>query len=182
MDELTVKQGKSALSERSIQRFMLRKLEALETIFRLLGMNQRKVGEEERLRRWDAYGRFVPALLERLVSPDTPDFSRVAVGSLLDYFIPGWRAHVSKDVLGYTLRRASPEVRAWRDKVLERDDFICTECGATKDLHAHHIMRWADYPALRISADNGITLCERCHLKAHGGAWSLVPLNSWAPI
>lgn len=42
------------------------------------------------------------------------------------------------------------------------DDSGCFECGATEDIHQHHVV-----PRLRGGAKT-IPLCYRCHLKAHG--------------
>ena len=57
-------------------------------------------------------------------------------------------------------------VRRWRNKVIERDK-CCQECGNTYDLHAHHIVNWADDPINRINVDNAITLCRKCHANYH---------------
>lgn len=43
-----------------------------------------------------------------------------------------------------------------------------------KDLQAHHIIHWSDCKDnkdLRYATENGITLCRKCHLEAHGGSW-----------
>ena len=53
--------------------------------------------------------------------------------------------------------------------VLERDNYICQECGITNglgktiNLEVHHIKSYAENPELRFDIDNGITLCEECH-------------------
>jgi 5-methylcytosine-specific restriction endonuclease McrA len=57
--------------------------------------------------------------------------------------------------------------RLWRKTVLERDAHQCRRCHATEHLHAHHKKRWKDHPELRYDVDNGITLCQGCHWKAH---------------
>lgn len=62
----------------------------------------------------------------------------------------------------------------WRNAVKERDGYKCRECGATDRLHAHHVKSWNDYPDLRFDVDNGLTLCVRCHQKAHG-----FPFPAW---
>lgn len=57
----------------------------------------------------------------------------------------------------------TPEYRQWRYSVFARDGFTCQMCGEKKELEGHHIKRWADFPALRYSQSNGITLCKSCH-------------------
>ncbi len=54
-----------------------------------------------------------------------------------------------------------------REMILERDKFKCTECGATEDLHIHHLYYYKTkidpwtYPD-----DALVTLCQLCH-----GSW-----------
>jgi len=66
--------------------------------------------------------------------------------------------HPSKPRLGTT---------GWRSAVLRADNRNCRRCGATENLHAHHIKPWAKYPDLRYVLDNGVTLCETCHSVEH---------------
>lgn len=65
-----------------------------------------------------------------------------------------------RDITGY------PE---WRRKVYERDRYTCQACGDAKggNLVAHHILNYTEHPDLRVSVENGITLCESCHKKFH---------------
>lgn len=67
---------------------------------------------------------------------------------------------------------------AWSKAIKSRDK-VCQECGADEQLHAHHIKRWKDYPSLRYDLNNGITLCQPCHERAHGRGfkfkWNTTP-------
>jgi hypothetical protein len=61
----------------------------------------------------------------------------------------------------------------FRKMVLERDDWTCQKCGASKDidiemeLHAHHIDPVVNNPIESCDVDNGITLCKICHEEVH---------------
>ena len=64
--------------------------------------------------------------------------------------------------------RNSQEYLAWRTSVYERDNFTCLCCDEVGGrLHAHHILAFSKYPALRFDIDNGSTLCKKCHIKLH---------------
>lgn len=65
-----------------------------------------------------------------------------------------------------SLVRRSLEYRLWREAVFKRDNWTCQECkkrGST--MHAHHIKPFYLFPELRLSIDNGMTLCIECHIK-----------------
>lgn len=64
--------------------------------------------------------------------------------------------------------RQSIEYKIWRDAVYKRDYWTCQICGKKpKNIVAHHIFNFVDYPHLRFAIDNGKTLCRRCHLELH---------------
>ena len=64
--------------------------------------------------------------------------------------------------------RLKVEPEAYRQlcqEVLERDSWRCQTCGGIEGLQVHHIQ-----PRSRLgddSAENLISLCVRCHQKAH---------------
>lgn len=80
---------------------------------------------------------------------------------------PKWRG-------GRTLLRqkdyTNPAYIAFRDGVLERDNYTCRDCGARSNLHAHHIEPWATHAELRYEIANGVTLCHGCHAARHRGS------------
>jgi 5-methylcytosine-specific restriction endonuclease McrA len=59
------------------------------------------------------------------------------------------------------------ELKDWRKAILERDEYRCVKCFSDKDLHAHHIKPWDQYPNLRFDLENGQALCRSCHLSVH---------------
>ena len=62
--------------------------------------------------------------------------------------------------------RHSAELKDWRRKVYERDNYKCRAKGKHKGmLNAHHIKSFSKYPELRFVVSNGITLCEKHHKK-----------------
>ena len=55
----------------------------------------------------------------------------------------------------------------WTTMVLDRDNYICQECGSKNDVVAHHIIPVAEDFILSGDIDNGITLCKECHIEKH---------------
>lgn len=82
---------------------------------------------------------------------------------------PTWKGGVEY----HRVERSTYEYRYWRKKVFERDLYTCKNCGDKSrknhsvSLAAHHIKNWNDNIDCRYDIDNGITLCERCHLNFH---------------
>jgi hypothetical protein len=62
------------------------------------------------------------------------------------------------------VREVQPELR---EIVLERDKYKCVKCDSINDLQCHHILPVNIEPLLSADIDNCITLCEKCHIKAH---------------
>ena len=62
----------------------------------------------------------------------------------------------------------SREVSTYLRKLcFERDNWECQKCGATENLHCHHINGYAQNKILANDIDNVITLCKSCHKKVH---------------
>ncbi len=59
------------------------------------------------------------------------------------------------------------EHNIWKDKVKNRDNNRCINCGNPDNLHAHHLQSFHAYPDKRIEVDNGVTLCDDCHVDFH---------------
>ena len=64
--------------------------------------------------------------------------------------------------------RISWNYKEWKRKVFERDGYKCVKCGASENLHAHHIVPWQLSEELRFDVDNGKALCNICHAKLEG--------------
>ena len=65
----------------------------------------------------------------------------------------------------------SKEWKKIRVSVLERDMYICQECGATDCNTVHHIKHInehnIDNPAITLNPDNLETICHDCHDRIH---------------
>ena len=82
---------------------------------------------------------------------------------------PSWKGGVKH----HRVERSTYEYRYWRTSVFERDLYTCQCCGIKSgngkrvELNAHHINNWKDNEDLRYCIDNGITLCNICHMSFH---------------
>jgi len=69
------------------------------------------------------------------------------------------------------LIRTSTKNKEWIRKVFERDDFTCQKCNKRNcSHHAHHIINFGDIindDKLLFDISNGITLCEKHHMRFH---------------
>ena len=62
--------------------------------------------------------------------------------------------------------RNSLDYRIWREAVFARANWTCVLCFQVGGkLHADHIKPFSLYPELRLTIDNGRTLCVVCHKK-----------------
>lgn len=120
---------------------------------------------------------YVVGAMVVIMSPHSTNYQRTACAMLLDCLIPWWRDHLSLAAVGAISDRGDIAVRRWRCAVLERDGYCCAECGDEGQLEAHHIIRWADSPFLRVEPDNGITLCKACHVALHKGGRNLAAFH-----
>ena len=72
------------------------------------------------------------------------------------------------DILEEKTLRENKEYYDFRKNVLERDGHKCVECKSKKKLNVHHIIPFRYDPFHQgIDIDNGKTLCQKCHGKAH---------------
>lgn len=81
---------------------------------------------------------------------------------------PNWRGGISPE---NERQRKTAAYKEWRTIVFERDGYRCVDCGDRAQvghrviLHADHIKPFAAHPHLRLSVENGRTLCAPCHRK-----------------
>jgi hypothetical protein len=76
-----------------------------------------------------------------------------------------------KKLMGVEYQLPDYEGKTFRAKVLWRDKYTCQHCGCHENLQAHHIRHKAHGGTN--SPQNGICLCETCHLQLHDGKWVL---------
>jgi len=73
----------------------------------------------------------------------------------------------------YSIDRNNSQLKTWRKKVWERDDYTCMVCRKydykNKDhtLNAHHFEGYLVDEDSRYDINNGFTLCKDCHTKFH---------------
>ena len=62
--------------------------------------------------------------------------------------------------------------KKFREAVFKRDNNMCRICGKDGPLDAHHIINRNCFENGGYELDNGISLCEECHLKAENLEYS----------
>ena len=83
---------------------------------------------------------------------------------------PFWKGN---QILNPRTERGLPEYREWRRSVFGRDNYTCQCCGIHTGLgkrvrlEAHHIFDFKNHKDKMFDVDNGITLCDKCHIKFH---------------
>lgn len=55
----------------------------------------------------------------------------------------------------------------WKRDIHEKYNYMCDKCGSTEKLNTHHLYNWSEYPEKRFDLDNGVLLCEKCHILFH---------------
>jgi len=71
---------------------------------------------------------------------------------------PHWKGGISRN------KHSNLSAVKWRAKVFKRDNWTCQACGVVgRNLEAHHIKSWSQYPKYRYKLNNGVTLCKECH-------------------
>lgn len=63
----------------------------------------------------------------------------------------------------------SPQWKAKRKVILERDNYTCTKCGCKDKLQVHHTYYLRDKMPWQVPDSCLITLCRSCHKKEHEG-------------
>lgn len=63
--------------------------------------------------------------------------------------------------------RGSLESKQWRKDVFNRDHYQCICCGSKQFISAHHKNSFEWCIDQRFNINNGVTLCEDCHLDFH---------------
>lgn len=82
----------------------------------------------------------------------------------------GWERVMQGKVMIMDLYSSQPW-KAKRKKILRRDEYLCQWCkryGRRVDATTvHHIEHYEDRPDLALVDSNLISLCDKCHNKAH---------------
>ena len=69
-------------------------------------------------------------------------------------------------------RKTTTARNKWSAQVKSNAGNRCQYCGATDKLAAHHIKPLRLFPELDLVVENGVCLCRRHHLAAHGGVFN----------
>ncbi|RWR06726.1 hypothetical protein QNH23_06350 [Siminovitchia fortis] len=64
-------------------------------------------------------------------------------------------------------KRSSAKTQRWSVYIRNINGNKCMLCGASENLHAHHLDSYLENEERRFDIDNGVCLCQRCHWKFH---------------
>lgn len=116
-------------------------------------------------------GKKCPKISLQRMGNKNPMFGKPAWNKGIHYSqITGEKHHNWKGGISSENRkiRTSLEIKLWRKACMERDDFTDQNTGIKGGyLVVHHINNFADFPELRTSISNGITLSKKSHLDFH---------------
>lgn len=92
--------------------------------------------------------------------------SSLGLGQILLVLVFSFRMKAGEQMADYGARH-----KAWREKVLRKDHYLCQEClrygRKTPATVAHHVKHADEYPELQYVVSNGRALCAMCHNKEH---------------
>lgn len=104
-------------------------------------------------------------IMKALFIPFKNQFDRDNEKSRSGIFHWNWRGGVTPENKAI---RLSTAIKEWRKSVFLRDNYTCQRCFIKGGvLHAHHIKKFSDFPELRTTISNGLTLCADCHRLEH---------------
>lgn len=80
---------------------------------------------------------------------------------------PNWNPDLTAEDRKST--RDDADYWRWQQGVYKRDRYTCQCCGDPKPnkINAHHLYSYTEYPSLRYDLDNGVAVCEICHIAFH---------------
>lgn len=58
-------------------------------------------------------------------------------------------------------------LKTWRKDILNKFNKKCNICSSSEKLHAHHLNGFLLDEANRLNIENGVCLCQKCHIKFH---------------
>lgn len=58
--------------------------------------------------------------------------------------------------------------KLWRKEIMDKYGHKCDICSSKDRLQTHHLYNWSEYPEKRFDINNGVCLCEDCHIRFHG--------------
>lgn len=87
---------------------------------------------------------------------------KAKTGSKCNLYIDG-RNTINKDERA----KIGSSLKTWRRLVLSKFANKCVICNSKEKLHAHHLNGFLLDKENRLNVDNGVCLCQRCHIKFH---------------
>ena len=63
--------------------------------------------------------------------------------------------------------RGTSIYKQWAKTIKENANYMCVCCGSNEKVVAHHSLSYKYYKELRLDPNNGVCLCNKCHINYH---------------
>jgi len=82
---------------------------------------------------------------------------------------PSWNSNLTNEDREKGRQLYKKDRIEWIKAVYKRDNYTCQKCldNTGGNLNSHHILPYALFPKIRWDVDNGVTLCQQCHIYYH---------------
>lgn len=94
----------------------------------------------------------------------TEEYRKKASESKMGDKNPAYKPDLDRDS---DTKRSIAGTTKWKRDIREKYNHKCDKCGSSEKLNTHHLYNWSEHPDKRFDIENGVLLCEKCHILFH---------------